>query len=154
MLKGWAVFEYEGVGRVTMKAGSCFYQPPRIRHREIRHSKDLEMIEIVAPANFRTYSALGETCSQKVTGPSFTRLTCMSAPKRPVATRLLFFDVLDELVEQPLARPSGERPLEKLGPRAAVRIGGQRELRHGEQSRRRCPSARGSSCPAASGKMR
>ena len=56
VLKGWAVFEYEGVGRVTMKAGTCFYQPPGIRHREIRHSQDLEMIEIVAPADFRTVS--------------------------------------------------------------------------------------------------
>ena len=54
VLKGSAVFEYEGVGRVRMKAGSCFYQPPGIRHREIRHSRDLEMIEIVAPATFRT----------------------------------------------------------------------------------------------------
>jgi len=54
VLKGSAVFEYEGVGRVTMKAGSCFYQPPGIRHREIRHSRDLEMIEIVAPGTFRT----------------------------------------------------------------------------------------------------
>jgi quercetin dioxygenase-like cupin family protein len=56
VLKGWAVFEYEGVGRVTMKAGACFYQPPGIRHREIRHSQDLEMIEVVAPAGFRTLS--------------------------------------------------------------------------------------------------
>jgi mannose-6-phosphate isomerase-like protein (cupin superfamily) len=56
VLKGWVLFEYEGVGRVMMKAGSCFYQPPRIRHREIRHSKDLEMIEVVSPARFRTYS--------------------------------------------------------------------------------------------------
>ena len=36
VLKGWAVFEYEGVGRVRMTAGTCFYQPPGIRHREIR----------------------------------------------------------------------------------------------------------------------
>jgi mannose-6-phosphate isomerase-like protein (cupin superfamily) len=57
VLKGSAVFEYEGVGRVRMKAGTCFYQPPRIRHREIRHSPDLTMIEFVAPAKFRTYSA-------------------------------------------------------------------------------------------------
>jgi mannose-6-phosphate isomerase-like protein (cupin superfamily) len=56
VLKGSAVFEYEGVGKVRMKAGSCFYQPPGIRHREISHSKDLELIEIVAPANFRTVS--------------------------------------------------------------------------------------------------
>jgi quercetin dioxygenase-like cupin family protein len=54
VLKGWVLFEYEGVGRVMMKAGSCFYQPPRIKHREIRHSKNLEMIEIVGPATFKT----------------------------------------------------------------------------------------------------
>jgi mannose-6-phosphate isomerase-like protein (cupin superfamily) len=57
VLKGWALFEYEGVGRVMMKAGTCFYQPPRIRHRELRHSKNLQLIEIVSPANFRTYRA-------------------------------------------------------------------------------------------------
>jgi quercetin dioxygenase-like cupin family protein len=57
VLKGWVLFEYEGVGKVRMKAGSCFYQPPRIRHRELEHSKDLEMIEIVAPADFKTVSA-------------------------------------------------------------------------------------------------
>jgi quercetin dioxygenase-like cupin family protein len=56
VLKGWAEFEYADVGRVRMKAGSCFYQPPNIPHREIRHSRDLEMIEVVAPADFRTVS--------------------------------------------------------------------------------------------------
>ena len=56
VLKGWALFEYEGAGRVLMKAGSCFYQPPNIRHREIGHSKDVEMLEIVGPARFKTYS--------------------------------------------------------------------------------------------------
>jgi len=56
VIKGTAVFEYEGVGRVTMKPGSCFYQPPGIRHRELSHSRDLELLEIVAPANFRTVS--------------------------------------------------------------------------------------------------
>jgi mannose-6-phosphate isomerase-like protein (cupin superfamily) len=56
VLKGWAVFEYQGVGKVKMKPGTCFYQPPGIRHREIRHSRDLELIEIVAPANFNTVS--------------------------------------------------------------------------------------------------
>ena len=57
VLKGWVLFEYEGVGKVMMKAGSCFYQPPRIRHRELKHSRDLEMIEIVSPAVFKTSSA-------------------------------------------------------------------------------------------------
>ena len=54
VLKGWVLFEYEGVGEVLMNAGSCFYQPPRIRHRELKHSRDLEMIEIVSPATFKT----------------------------------------------------------------------------------------------------
>lgn len=54
VLRGWVLFEYEGVGKVRMSAGSCFYQPPRIRHRELKHSADLEMIEVVAPAKFRT----------------------------------------------------------------------------------------------------
>ena len=57
VLKGWVEFEYAGVGKVTMRAGSCFYQPPRIRHREIRHSKDIEMLEVVAPADFETLDA-------------------------------------------------------------------------------------------------
>ena len=45
VLKGWVRFEYEGVGEVLMQAGSCFYQPPRIRHRELAHSPDVEMLE-------------------------------------------------------------------------------------------------------------
>ena len=57
VLKGWAKFEYQGVGVVTMRPGTCFYQPPNIRHREIAHSKDLEMIEVVAPAKFATADA-------------------------------------------------------------------------------------------------
>lgn len=55
VLKGWAKFEYEGIGVVTMKKGTCFQQPPDIRHREISHSLDLELIEIVAPADFKTF---------------------------------------------------------------------------------------------------
>ena len=57
VVKGWVRMEYEGIGKVTMRAGSCFYQPPRIRHRELAHSRNIEMIEVVAPANFKTYSA-------------------------------------------------------------------------------------------------
>jgi uncharacterized RmlC-like cupin family protein len=54
VLKGWIRFEYEGVGVVTMKKGTCFQQPPNIRHREIAHSRDVEMLEVVAPADFET----------------------------------------------------------------------------------------------------
>lgn len=52
VLKGWARFEYEGQGIKTVKPGDCVLQPAGIRHREIEHSADFELIEIVAPANF------------------------------------------------------------------------------------------------------
>jgi len=54
VLKGWIEFEYEGQGRVRLEAGSCVHQPPEIRHREVGHSEDIEMLEVVLPANFQT----------------------------------------------------------------------------------------------------
>lgn len=57
VLKGWVRFEYEGVGEVRLEAGSCVHQPPGIRHREIEHSADLELIEIVLPGHFKTEPA-------------------------------------------------------------------------------------------------
>ena len=54
VLKGWVKFHYEGVGQVMLKAGSCVHQPPGIKHVEISHSDDLELIEIVMPADFET----------------------------------------------------------------------------------------------------
>ncbi len=54
ILKGWVVFEYEGEGEHMLRTGSCVLQPPRIKHREVRHSDDLELLEIVSPAEFAT----------------------------------------------------------------------------------------------------
>jgi quercetin dioxygenase-like cupin family protein len=54
ILRGWIEFEYEGQGRVRLEAGSCVHQPPLIRHREIGHSADLELLEIVMPGDFET----------------------------------------------------------------------------------------------------
>jgi mannose-6-phosphate isomerase-like protein (cupin superfamily) len=54
VLKGWIEFEYEGQGIVRLEAGSSVYQPPLIRHREVGHSDDVEMLEIVMPADFET----------------------------------------------------------------------------------------------------
>jgi quercetin dioxygenase-like cupin family protein len=54
VLKGWVRFEYEGTGEVLLRPGSCVYQPPGIRHREIDHSDDLELLEITMPAEFET----------------------------------------------------------------------------------------------------
>jgi len=54
VLKGWIEFEYEGQGVVRLEAGSCVHQPPGIRHRELGHSEDVEMLEVVLPASFTT----------------------------------------------------------------------------------------------------
>ena len=54
VLKGWIEFEYEGQGTVRLEAGSCVHQPPEIRHRELGHSADVEMLEIVLPGDFKT----------------------------------------------------------------------------------------------------
>ena len=54
ILKGWARFEYEGVGERTLRAGDCVNQVPGHKHREIECSEDLEMLEIVSPADFET----------------------------------------------------------------------------------------------------
>ncbi len=53
--KGWVEFEYEGQGKAIMRAGSCALQPPGIRHREVHHSDDMELIEIISPAEFSTH---------------------------------------------------------------------------------------------------
>ena len=54
VLKGWIEFEYEDQGKVRLEAGSCVHQPPEIRHRELGHSEDIEMLEIVMPGDFKT----------------------------------------------------------------------------------------------------
>lgn len=54
VLKGWVEFEYEDVGFVRLEAGSTVYQPPMVRHREVRHSEDVEILEITSPAEFVT----------------------------------------------------------------------------------------------------
>ena len=54
VLRGWIEFEYEGVGRVRLEPGSSVVQPPGIRHVELAHSDDLEMLELTLPAAFST----------------------------------------------------------------------------------------------------
>jgi len=54
VLKGWIEFDYEGVGKTRLTAGSCVHQAPGIRHTELGHSEDLELIELVMPADFKT----------------------------------------------------------------------------------------------------
>ena len=54
VLNGWATFEYEGEGVRTLRKGDAMNQRPFIAHREIECSPDFEVLEIVAPANFKT----------------------------------------------------------------------------------------------------
>lgn len=54
VVRGWVRFEYEDVGEVLLEAGSSVLQPPGVRHRELAHSDDLELVEITSPAEFAT----------------------------------------------------------------------------------------------------
>jgi len=54
VLNGWATFEYEGEGVHTIRKGDSINQRPWIAHREIECSPDFEVLEIVAPADFKT----------------------------------------------------------------------------------------------------
>lgn len=56
VLNGWARFEYEGQGIHVVRKGDCVLQPANIRHREIEHSADFEVLEIVAPGDFETHA--------------------------------------------------------------------------------------------------
>ena len=57
VLRGWVEFEYEDIGAVRLEPGASVYQPPGIRHREVAHSDDLELLEITSPAEFETRMA-------------------------------------------------------------------------------------------------
>jgi hypothetical protein len=54
VLKGWMRSEFEGQGAHTFHAGSCWIQPPKIKHTVLGYSDDCELLEIVLPADFKT----------------------------------------------------------------------------------------------------
>jgi hypothetical protein len=54
VLKGWVKSYLEGVGETLMKEGSSWTQPPRIRHMILDHSDDVELLEVILPADFKT----------------------------------------------------------------------------------------------------
>ncbi len=51
---GWVEFDYEDIGPVRLQVGSAVYQPPMIRHAEVAHSDDVQIIEFVAAGEFAT----------------------------------------------------------------------------------------------------
>jgi quercetin dioxygenase-like cupin family protein len=54
VLKGWFSSEFEGHGVQTFRAGSCWIQPPKIKHTVRGYSDDCELLEIILPAKFET----------------------------------------------------------------------------------------------------
>lgn len=54
VLKGWIKTELEGQGALTMRTGSSWIQPPRIRHKVLDYSDDCEVLEVILPADFKT----------------------------------------------------------------------------------------------------
>ena len=54
VLKGWFKNEFEGHGVHIMKEGSCWLQPPGIRHSVLGWSDDCELLEIILPAEHKT----------------------------------------------------------------------------------------------------
>jgi len=53
MLKGWARFMY-GDKETLVEAGDCVHQSPGIAHYLFDYSPDMEYLEIVGPADFKS----------------------------------------------------------------------------------------------------
>jgi uncharacterized cupin superfamily protein len=54
VLKGWVKTYMEGQGETMMQQGSAWTQPPRIKHLIMDYSDDVELLEVVLPAEFKT----------------------------------------------------------------------------------------------------
>src|SRR5262245_4342628 len=54
VLKGWVKSYMEGQGESMMREGSCWTQPPKIRHMILDYSDDVELLEVILPADFKT----------------------------------------------------------------------------------------------------
>ncbi|MGU8079785.1 cupin domain-containing protein [Burkholderia pyrrocinia] len=58
MLKGWARFMY-GEQETLVSAGDCVHQAPGIVHYLFDYSPDMEYLEIVGPADFKSIDVEG-----------------------------------------------------------------------------------------------
>ena len=54
VLKGWVKTYMEGVGETTFQVGSAWTQPPKIKHLIMDYSDDVELLEVILPAEFKT----------------------------------------------------------------------------------------------------
>jgi mannose-6-phosphate isomerase-like protein (cupin superfamily) len=54
VLKGWVKTYMDGVGETTFQVGSAWTQPPKIKHLIMDYSDDVELLEVILPADFET----------------------------------------------------------------------------------------------------
>jgi len=54
VLKGWVKTYMEGQGETLMEEGSSWTQPPGIKHLIMDYSDDVELLEVILPAEFET----------------------------------------------------------------------------------------------------
>lgn len=54
VLKGWVKTYMEGQGETLMEQGSSWTQPPKIKHMILDYSDDVELLEVILPAEFKT----------------------------------------------------------------------------------------------------
>ena len=54
VLKGWVKTYMEGIGETTFQVGSSWTQPPKIKHLIMDYSDDVELLEVILPADFET----------------------------------------------------------------------------------------------------
>ncbi len=54
VLKGWVKTYMDGEGETLMQQGSAWTQPPKIKHMILDYSDDVELLEVILPAEFKT----------------------------------------------------------------------------------------------------
>ena len=54
VLKGWVKTYMDGIGETTYQQNACWTQPPKIRHLIMDYSDDVELLEVILPADFAT----------------------------------------------------------------------------------------------------
>jgi hypothetical protein len=54
VLKGWVKTYMDGIGETLYKENACWTQPPKIRHLIMDYSDDVELLEVILPADFKT----------------------------------------------------------------------------------------------------
>ena len=54
VLKGWVKTYMEGIGETMFNEGSSWTQPSRIKHLIMDYSNDVELLEVILPADFKT----------------------------------------------------------------------------------------------------